>query len=131
MALRYSVVSKTKGFGQGAVPGEEFVEFGRDMAESEKAIKYLEDAGYDMFDCDNGTYDAWYWAHPPVYMPENCNLTEVEHIKNFTSSPWSAPVRWTPPRPPRRSPPDVWTPWASPARTWWTPSGSTRSWRTA
>ena len=58
VALRYSVVSKTKGFGQGAVPGEEFVEFGRDMAESEKAIKYLEDAGYDMFDCDNGTYDA-------------------------------------------------------------------------
>ena len=87
VALRYSVVSKTKGFGQGAVPGEEFVEFGRDMAESEKAIKYLEDAGYDMFDCDNGTYDAWYWAHPPVYMPENCNLTEVEHIKNFTSKP--------------------------------------------
>ena len=68
VALRYSVVSKTKGFGQGAVPGEEFVEFGRDMAESEKAIKYLEDAGYDMFDCDNGTYDAWYWAHPPVYI---------------------------------------------------------------
>ena len=87
VALRYSVVSKTKGFGQGAVPGEEFVEFGRDMAESEKAIKYLEDAGYDMFDCDNGTYDAWYWAHPPVYMPENCNLSEVEHIRNFTTKP--------------------------------------------
>ena len=87
VALRYSVVSKTKGFGQGAVPGEEFTEFGRDMAESEKAIKYLEEAGYDMFDCDNGTYDAWYWAHPPVYMPENCNLAEVEHIKNFTTKP--------------------------------------------
>ena len=87
VSLRYSVVSKTKGFGQGAVPGEEFVEFGRDMAESEKAIKYLEDAGYDMFNCDNGTYDAWYWAHPPVYMPENCNLAEVEHIKNFVDIP--------------------------------------------
>ena len=87
VSLRYSVVSKTKGFGQGAVPGEEFVEFGRDMAESEKAIKYLEDAGYDMFNCDNGTYDAWYWAHPPVYMPHNCNIAEVEHIKNFTTKP--------------------------------------------
>ena len=87
VALRYSVVSKTKGFGQGAVPGEEFEEFGRDMAESEKAIKHLEDAGYDMFDCDNGTYDAWYWAHPPVYMEHNCNLPEVEHIKNFTTKP--------------------------------------------
>ena len=64
VALRYSVVSKTKGFGQGAVPGEEFVEFGRDMAESEKAIKYLEDAGYDMFDCDNGTYPYVTSSHP-------------------------------------------------------------------
>ena len=87
VSLRYSVVSKTKGFGQGAVPGEEFTEFGRDMAESERAIKYLEEAGYDMFNCDNGTYDAWYWAHPPVYMPPNCNLAEVEHIKQFTTKP--------------------------------------------
>lgn len=87
VALRYSVVSKTKGFLQGAVPGEEFEEFGRDMEESEKAIKYLEDAGYDMFDCDNGTYDSWYWAHPPAYMPDNCNLEDVEHIKKFTSKP--------------------------------------------
>lgn len=87
VALRYSVVSKTKGWLQGAQPGEEFEEFGRDMAESEKAIKYLSDAGYDMFNCDNGTYDAWYWAHPPVYMPDNCNLEDVEHIKKFTDKP--------------------------------------------
>ena len=88
VSLRYSVVSKTKAWGKGAMPYEtDFEEFGRDMAESEKAVKYLGDAGYDMFDCDNGTYDAWYWAHPPVYMPENCNLSEVEHIKNFTSKP--------------------------------------------
>lgn len=96
VALRYSVVSKTKGFGQGAVPGEEFEEFGRDMAESEKAIKYLEEAGYDMFNCDNGTYDAWYWAHPPVYMPANCNLAEVEHIKNFTTRPVVCAGKMTP-----------------------------------
>lgn len=87
VSLRYSVVSKTKGWGKGAVPGEEFVEFGRDMEESERAIKYLSDAGYDMFNCDNGTYDAWYWAHPPQYMPDNCNLEDVEHIKKFTDKP--------------------------------------------
>ncbi|MBO6094157.1 MAG: FAD-dependent oxidoreductase, partial [Oscillospiraceae bacterium] len=87
VSLRYSVVSKTKGWYKGAMPGEDFVEFGRDMAESEKAIKYLEEAGYAMFNCDNGTYDAWYWAHPPQYMPDNCNITEVEHIKNFTNAP--------------------------------------------
>ena len=87
VSLRYSVVSKTKGFGKGALPGEDYVEVGRDMEESERAAKYLQDAGYDMLNCDNGTYDAWYWAHPPVYMPENCNLAEVEHIKNFVDIP--------------------------------------------
>ena len=57
------------------------------MAESEKAAKYLQDAGYDMLNCDNGTYDAWYWAHPPIYMPENCNLEDVAHIRKFVDIP--------------------------------------------
>jgi len=87
VSLRYSVESKTKGFRQGALPGEEYVEVGRDMEESEKAVKYLQDAGYDMLNCDNGTYDAWYWAHPPVYMPENCNLEDVAHIRKFVDIP--------------------------------------------
>lgn len=87
VSLRYSVVSKTKGFRQGALPGEDYVEVGRDMAESEIAVKFLQDAGYDCLNCDNGTYDAWYWAHPPIYMPENCNLADVEHIKKFCDIP--------------------------------------------
>ena len=87
VSLRYSVVSKTKDFRKGALPGEKFTEVGRDMAESEIAAKYLQDAGYDCLNCDNGTYDAWYWAHPPIYMPENCNLEDVEHIKKFVDIP--------------------------------------------
>lgn len=87
VSLRYSVISKTKGFRQGALPDEDYTEVGRDMEESEKAAKYLQDAGYDCLNCDNGTYDAWYWAHPPVYMPENCNLADVEHIKRFVDIP--------------------------------------------
>ena len=96
VSLRYSVVSKTKSWFHGAMPGEEFEEFGRDMPESEKAIKYLEEAGYDFFNCDNGTYDAWYWAHPPQYMPDNCNLEYVEHIKKFTNSPVACAGRMDP-----------------------------------
>lgn len=87
VSLRYSVVSKTKGFGKGALPGEDYVEVGRDMEESERAAKYLQDAGYDMLNCDNGTYDAWYWAHPGPYMPQNCNLEDVAHIKKFVDIP--------------------------------------------
>ncbi|MBR2987196.1 MAG: FAD-dependent oxidoreductase [Clostridia bacterium] len=87
VSLRYSVESKMKGFCEGAMPGEDFVEVGRGREESERAAKYLEDAGYDMLNADNGTYDSWYWAHPPMYMPENCNLSDVAHIKNFVSIP--------------------------------------------
>lgn len=87
VSLRYSVVSKTKDFCKGAMPGEDYKEVGRDMEESLKAAKYLQDAGYDMFDADNGTYDAWYWAHPPAYMPQNCNLKEVTAVKKVLSIP--------------------------------------------
>ncbi|MBQ3093981.1 MAG: FAD-dependent oxidoreductase, partial [Clostridia bacterium] len=57
------------------------------MEESERAAKYLQDAGYDMLNADNGTYDSWYWAHPPMYMPQNCNLDDVAHIKQFVDIP--------------------------------------------
>lgn len=87
VSLRYSVESKTKGFRQGALPGEEYTEVGRDMEESRWAARYLQDAGYDMLNCDNGTYDAWYWCHPPIYMPENCNLDEVKEIKKAVTIP--------------------------------------------
>ena len=96
VSLRYSVVSKTKGLRRGALPGEAYTEVGRDMAESELAAKLLQDAGYDMLNCDNGTYDAWYWAHPPVYMPENCNLADVRHIKHFVDIPVVCAGRLTP-----------------------------------
>jgi len=87
VSLRYSVVSKTKGFREGALPGEEYTEAGRDMEESIVAAKFLQDAGYDMLNCDNGTYDAWYWAHPPIYMPENCNLDDVTALKPHVDIP--------------------------------------------
>lgn len=87
VSVRYSVLSKTKGFCEGAIPGEDYVEVGRDMEESERAAKYLQDAGYDMLNADNGTYDAWYWAHPPAYMPQNCNLDDVAHIRKFVDIP--------------------------------------------
>ena len=88
VSIRYSVVSKTKGFGKGALPNEEdYVEVGRDLKESEKVVRLLTKAGYDMLNCDNGTYDAWYWNHPPAHMPKSCNLKEAEHIRKFTNIP--------------------------------------------
>lgn len=87
VSIRYSVKSYTKAFNRGAVPGEEFEELGRDYEESKKVAKMLQDAGYDMLDCDNGTYDAWYWPHPPVYMPKALNLKDVAFIKQAVDIP--------------------------------------------
>lgn len=87
VSIRYSVLSKVKDFCYGALPGEDYTEIGRDMEESEKAARYLQEAGYDMLNADNGTYDSWYWAHPPMYMPLNCNLEDVAHIKACVDIP--------------------------------------------
>ncbi len=85
--VRYSVRSMMKGFNKGAIPGEDFVEFGRGIEESAKVAKMLQDIGYDALDADNGTYDSWWWAHPPVYMPEACNLDDCKYIKQFVDIP--------------------------------------------
>lgn len=45
------------------------------------------EAGYDALNCDNGSYDCWYWPHPPVYMPKACNLEDVKFIKKHVSVP--------------------------------------------
>jgi 2-enoate reductase len=87
VSVRYSVASKMRGFNAGALPGENYVEFGRSMEESPAAARILEAAGADMLNADNGSYDSWYWAHPPVYMPMACNLPEVTYIKNFVRIP--------------------------------------------
>ena len=87
VSVRYSVASKIRGFNQGALPGENYVEFGRSLEESPAAARLLEAAGADLLNADNGSYDSWYWAHPPVYMPMSCNLPEVSYLKNFVHIP--------------------------------------------
>lgn len=87
VTLRYSVKSYMKGFNRGALPGEEFEEFGRDYEESFIVAQKLAEAGYDALNCDNGSYDCWYWPHPPVYMPKACNLEDVKALKKHVSVP--------------------------------------------
>ena len=87
VSVRFSVASKMKGFNDGALPAEDFKEFGRSMEEAPSVAKMLEAAGADLLNSDNGSYDSWWWAHPPVYMPRACNLPEVAYIKNFVNIP--------------------------------------------
>jgi len=85
--LRYSVESRVRDFGKGRIPADtRNPEIGKTLEESKQALKILAEAGYDGFDLDNGSYDAWYYAHPPVYMPENCNLDNAIAIKETIPS---------------------------------------------
>ena len=85
VVVRYSIESKTRDFGHGIIPADHTSkEIGKTLEESQKAIQILTEAGADAFDCDNGTYDAWYYPHPPVYMPLNTNLKEATEVKPFT-----------------------------------------------
>lgn len=87
VSLRYTVKSFIKDVRQGAVPNEAFVEKGRDIEEGIKAAKYLEQAGYDALNVDCGTYDSWYWNHPPMYFDEGMYLPYAKMIKDAVNIP--------------------------------------------
>ncbi len=85
--LRFGVKSCIKALGEGGLPGEEYIEMGRDVEESYEAAKILEEAGYDAFNADLGSYEALYWAHPPGYMEHGCYLPYVEKLKEVVKVP--------------------------------------------
>lgn len=85
--LRFGVKSCIKALGEGGLPGEDYVEMGRDVEESYEAAKILEEAGYDAFNADLGSYEALYWAHPPGYMEHGCYLPYVEKLKDIVKVP--------------------------------------------
>lgn len=87
VSLRYSIKSFIKDWRQGGLPGEEFSEQGRDIAEGIEAAKILEAAGYDAFNGDVGSYDSWYWAHPPMYQEKGLYLPYNEILKNILKVP--------------------------------------------
>ncbi|WP_049772664.1 hypothetical protein [Acetohalobium arabaticum] len=85
--LRYSIKNYIKDWNQGGLPDEEFEEQGRDTDEGLQAAQLLEEAGYDAFTADAGSYDAWYWAHPPIYQDYGCYLHLTEQLKDKVDVP--------------------------------------------
>ena len=80
VSLRYSLKSCIKGLRQGGLPGEDYKEAGRDIEEGVQAAKILVHAGYDALNVDAGTYDSWYWNHPPMYFEKEgiyCEYGEI------------------------------------------------------
>jgi len=85
--LRFSIKSFIKDWRQGGLPAEEFKEAGRDIEEGLEAAGILEDAGYDAFNADAGSYDAWYWAHPPSYQEHGLYLPLTGRLKKVVTVP--------------------------------------------
>ena len=87
VSVRYSVKSFIKDFHSGGMPGEIFEEKGKDLPEGLEAAKLLEQAGIDSFDADVGCYEAWYWAHPPMYQKKGMYLEYTRELKKVLSVP--------------------------------------------
>ena len=47
---------------------------GRDMEEGLSMARILERERFDALHVDAGSYDSWYWPHPPNYMKQGCML---------------------------------------------------------
>jgi len=60
---------------------------GRDIEEGIRFINYLESIGIAAIDVDKGTYDNWYWPHPPVYQKAGCMIDMAEIAKQNVSIP--------------------------------------------
>ena len=87
VALRFSPKSMIKDWREGALPGEEFVEKGRDMEEGLEATKLLVSYGYDALDVDVGSYDSWWWSHPPMYQEKGLYRKYAKAVKEVVDVP--------------------------------------------
>lgn len=87
VTLRFSLKSMIKDWRVGALPNEEFIEKGRDIEEGIEAAKLLESYGYDALDTDVGTYDAWWWNHPPMYMEKGLYREYCKIVKSAVNIP--------------------------------------------
>jgi 2-enoate reductase len=89
VTYRYGLKHYLKSFDHGAVPGERFRELGRDLEESIEMAKLLEEGGYDGLHIDaGGSYNSYYWAHPPMYMHHGVGLdSTIQKIKEAVKIP--------------------------------------------
>jgi len=87
VTLRYSPKSFIKGWRDGALPGETFVEKGRDLPEGIEAARMLVSFGYDALDVDVGSYDSWWWSHPPMYQKKGLYLPSAKLMKETVDVP--------------------------------------------
>ena len=97
LTTRIGTRTHMKAPGAGALPGESYTEYGRDMEESLAAARILQDAGYDAVVFGTGCYDAMYWLYPPMYMEDGCYLEEAAALQETLEIPVICPGKLSDP----------------------------------
>lgn len=87
VTMRFGVKSFIRGPHKSCLPGYEFKELGRDCEESLELVKILDEAGYDGFNVDCGSYDGDMWGKPSSYLPKGTYLPYAEMVKSVTGKP--------------------------------------------
>jgi 2-enoate reductase len=84
---RFGLKHYVKALNSGALPGEPFIEAGRDIEEGLQVAQKLEAAGFDSLHVDAGCYDSWYWPHPPVYQQPGFMVNMAAAVKKAVKIP--------------------------------------------
>ena len=85
VSMRLGLKTFVKGFEKATLTGED--EAGRTLEEGIQIAKLLESYGYDCLSVDTGTYDSFYYACPPMYMPKGYHVEMAAKAKEAVNIP--------------------------------------------
>lgn len=85
VSMRLGLKTFVKDFEKATLTGEE--EAGRTLEEGIQIAKLLESYGYDCLSVDTGTYDSFYYACPPMYMPKGYLVEMAAKAKEAMNIP--------------------------------------------
>lgn len=79
VSIRMGLKWWMKDFNKPSLWGDE--EVGRTVEDAIEIAKKLEEYGYDMLDCNSGTYDSFYYSCPPYYQPYGYNVELARRVR--------------------------------------------------
>lgn len=85
VGMRFSLETFVKGANEGLLTPEG--EQGRTLEESIECAKLLESYGYDYLSVDTGVYDSFWYACPPMYIPQSFMFDMAEKCTKAVNIP--------------------------------------------
>lgn len=85
VSIRLCMKTFMCGYNQSSLTGEG--EVGRTIEEAVEIAKLFEKYGYDMLNCNSGSYESFYYCCPPYYMPKGYNIALARQLKQAVGIP--------------------------------------------